>query len=187
MSVVIDDDARATESWWQQFEGRAIVGERAGTQLDRLPVGLESLAEFQRRHPGGQVLVPPDDRRRDYGRNPYVGYDTAPRPFLFDGSYDGPGSPIMRVVAIEGADRAWSLELVRRQGVVEHGDWVIRWQPGQSSALDAARIADGRDIGTVTVEHAAGDRRPVEPPVYDVPFAFAFRAFHPDTPIVHAD
>jgi hypothetical protein len=74
---------RATESWWQQLEGRAIVGERAGSQLDHVPVRLESLADFRNRHPDGRVLVPPDDQQRDYGRNPYVGYDTAPRPFLF--------------------------------------------------------------------------------------------------------
>ena len=93
----------------------------------------------------------------------------------------------MRVVAIDGADRAWSLELVRRRGTIEHGNWIIRWQPGQSSALDAARIADGRDIGTVTVELVDDGRRTADQPIYDVPFAFAFRAFNPETPIIHAD
>jgi len=177
---------RATESWWQQFEGRAIIGERAGEELERVAVRLESVAAFQARHPDGRVLVPTDERLRDYGRNPYVGYDSAPRPFLYDGTYDGPGSPLMRVVAIEGADRAWSLEHVRRAGEIVHDEWIIRWRPGRSSALDTARIAEGRDIGTVTVEprSAGGD---AEEPAYDLPFAFAFRAFHPDTPIVHID
>ena len=41
------------ESWWQQFEGRAIVGVRAGTELKRLPARLESYAEFVARHPDG--------------------------------------------------------------------------------------------------------------------------------------
>jgi hypothetical protein len=178
---------RATESWWQQFEGRAIIGEHAGAELKRLPVRLESFADFRSRHPGGLVLLPPTGLRRDYGGNPYVGYDTAPRPFLFDGSYDGPGSPLMRVVAIDGADRAWSLELLRRQGVIEHADWIIRWQPGQNSALDSARIADGRDVGTVTVDRVDGDRQSADQPIYDVPFAFAIRAFNPETPIVHVE
>jgi hypothetical protein len=178
---------RATESWWQQFEGRAIIGEHAGAELKRLPVRLESFADFQSRHPGGLALIPPTGLRRDYGGNPYVGYDTAPRPFLFNGSYDGPGSPLMRVVAIDGADRAWSLELLRRQGVIEHADWIIRWQPGQNSALDSARIADGRDVGTVTVDRVDGDRQSADQPIYDVPFAFAFRAFNPETPIVHVE
>ncbi|MFW5833455.1 MAG: DUF3179 domain-containing protein [Pseudomonadota bacterium] len=177
---------RATESWWQQFEGRAIVGARTGTDLERVPARLEAFADFARRHPDGRVLVPSNPAARDYGRNPYVGYDTAPRPFLFDGSYDGPGSPLMRVVAIEDADRAFSLPLVRRDGEITHGAYVIRWRPGQNSALDAAEIARGRDIGTVTVQRRHADGR-LEDAVYDVPFAFAFRAFHPDRPILHTE
>ncbi len=177
---------RATESWWQQFEGRAIVGERAGAELDRVPARLEAFADFAERHPDGRVLVPTDPRARSYGRNPYVGYDSASRPFLFDGSYDGPGSPLMRVVAIEGADRAFSLELVRQQGALEHGPFVIRWRAGQNSALDTPEIAQGRDVGSVTVQRRVAAGR-FEDAVYDVPFAFAFKAFRPDTPIMHTD
>ncbi|MEM6667261.1 MAG: DUF3179 domain-containing protein, partial [Pseudomonadota bacterium] len=70
---------RATESWWQQFEGRAIIGARLGTELVRVPARLESFADFQTRFPDGQVLVPNDPRMRDYGRNPYAGYDSAAR------------------------------------------------------------------------------------------------------------
>jgi hypothetical protein len=174
---------RATESWWQQFEGRAIVGTRAGDELARVPARLESLARFAARHPQGRVLVPNDPQARAYGRNPYAGYDTSPRPFLFRGDYDGPGTPLMRVVTVDGVDRAWSLPLVRALGEIVHGGLVLRWQPGRRSALDAARIAEGRDVGNVTVARrtAAG---PV-PVVYDLPFAFAFRAFHPDAPIAH--
>ncbi len=177
---------RATESWWQQFEGRAIVGERTGVELERVPARLEAFADFAARHPDGRVLVPGDARARRYGRNPYVGYDTAPRPFLFDGTYDGPGSPLMRVVAIAGADRAFSLDLVRQAGELAHGPYVIRWRPGQNSALDATAIARGRDVGTVTVARRGADGR-LEDAVYDVPFAFAFRAFHPDRPILHTE
>ncbi len=177
---------RASESWWQQFDGRAIVGERVGTELERLPARLEAFAEFADRHPRGAVLVPTDARARDYGRNPYVGYDSAPRPFLFDGSYDGPGSPLMRVVAVEGLDRAYSLELVRAAGAVVDEPFVIRWRPGQRSALDTARIAEGRDVGTVTVQRQRADGT-LEDVVYDVPFAFALRAFRPELPIHHAD
>jgi hypothetical protein len=177
---------RASESWWQQFEGRAIVGARTGTELERVPARLEAFADFARRHPAGGVLVPANARARPYGRNPYAGYDTVPRPFLFDGTYDGPGSPLMRVVAIAGADRAFSLELVRAAGEIAHGAHVIRWRPGQNSALDTAEIAQGRDVGTVTVQRRLDDGR-LQDAVYDVPFAFAFRAFHPDRPIVHSE
>ncbi|MCL5777172.1 DUF3179 domain-containing protein [Limibaculum sp. FT325] len=175
---------RATESWWQQFEGRAILGARMGDALETIPSRLESFAEFRARHPAGKVLVPPG-RMRDYGRNPYVGYDSLPVPFLFGGDYDGPGSPLMRVVAVEGRQEAWSLDLLRAAGRLEVDDLVLTWKPGQASALDAPRIADGRDVGTVTVERVepGGGREDV---VYHVPFAFAFRAFNPGAPIHHA-
>jgi hypothetical protein len=54
----------------------------------------------------------------------------------------------------------------------------IRWVNGQNSALDTGDVAKGRDVGTVVVERRAGDQWEVVP--YEVPFAFAFKAFHPD-------
>ena len=150
-----------------------------------MPARLESLERFAARHPDGRVLVPGDPGARAYGRNPYAGYDTAARPFLFRGDYDGPGTPLMRVVTVDGAERAWSLALLRERGEIAHGDLVLRWEPGRRSALDTGRIAEGRDVGNVTVVRRtdAGS----EPVVYDVPFAFAFRAFHPDAPIAHVE
>jgi len=176
---------RASESWWQQFDGRAIVGDHAGAELERVPARLESLERFAERHPDGRVLVPRDPGARAYGRNPYAGYDSAPRPFLYSGEYDGPGVPLMRVVTVDGVDRAWSLPLLRERGEITHGELVLRWEPGRRSALDAARIAEGRDVGNVTVVRRS--RGGTEPAVYDLPFAFAFRAFHPDAPIAHLD
>jgi hypothetical protein len=55
--------------------------------------------------------------------------------------------------------------------------------PGQASALDTRRIAEGADVGNVVVERRAGDGWRDVP--HDVPFAFAFAAFHPDGTIHH--
>lgn len=173
---------RATESWWQQFEGRAIIGERLGTRLKRVPARLESVADYLDRHPDGRILIPANKGWRDYGRNPYRGYDTSATPFLYDGTYDGPGRPLMRVVAV--GDRAWSLAYLRSRGTVEDDGLVLSWTPGQASALDTARIADGRDVGTVIVQERGADGA-LQDVSYDVPFAFAFRAFHPEAEIVH--
>lgn len=182
---------RLSESWWQQFEGRAIVGARVGAVLARVPARLESFAEFAARHPEGRVLVPDDPRRRDYGRNPYVGYDGSARPFLYRGDYDGPGSPLMRVVAVPGRAEAWSFALLRKLGEVAVDDLVIRWRPGQASALDAASVPEGRDVGGVTVQRR-GDQRhggdcALTDIAHDAPFAFAFRAFNPGATIHHVD
>ncbi|EKV30025.1 hypothetical protein C882_0106 [Caenispirillum salinarum AK4] len=165
---------RQTETWWQQFTGEGIVGALTGTELDVLPSRLESWAEFQERAPAdAPVLVPTDPAARDYGRNPYAGYDTAARPFLYSGETPGGVEPMMRVVALD--DEAWTLPLVRERGRVEtDGGHLITWRAGQASALDAARVAEGRDVGTVLVSR---DGRDVP---YDVTFAFVFFAFRPD-------
>ncbi|MEL6774381.1 MAG: DUF3179 domain-containing protein [Pseudomonadota bacterium] len=175
---------RATESWWQQFEGRALVGAKAGRTLDRVPSRLESFAEFEDRHPNGKVLVPENPEFRRYGANPYVRYDSSRQPFRYSGEYNGPGSPVMRVVSVAGKNAAWSLELLRQAEEIEIGDITITWTPGQASALDARQIAEGRDVGNVTVTRRLPDGSEVDV-AYDVPFAFAFEAFRPGAPIHH--
>src|SRR5262249_51262469 len=93
---------RQTESWWQQFTGGAIVGAMTGPHLRLIPSRLESFDRFRHRFPRGQVLVPNNPNARNYGRNPYVGYDAAgQRPFLYDGSLPDGIEPMERVVAVE--------------------------------------------------------------------------------------
>lgn len=179
---------RQTESWWQQFTGEAIVGTLTGHRLRLVPSRLESFDRFRQRFPDGRVLVPGDPNARNYGRNPYVGYDAAgQRPFLYDGTLPDGIEPMERVVAVEtapGRHEAWALALLRRRGTIQSADLLIQWQPGQASALDKASIRAGRDVGNVVVQRRQGDRF-VDIP-YDVTFAFVFHAFRPDSPI-HKD
>lgn len=164
---------RETESWWQQALGEGIVGQHTGTQLTQLPAVMESWAQFRARHPAGLVMAEPAFRRQ-YGANPYAGYDSLNRPFLYDGEDPPHGiSPLARVVRV-GA-RAWPLERLRKAGRLEEAGLVLTWEEGQASALDSGEIARGQEVGTVRVTNAQG--RAV---VHDLPFAFAFHAFHPD-------
>ena len=167
---------RETESWWQQFLGEAIIGELTGSMLDAIPSRLESFASFKARTQGGVVLVPNDPTRRAYGRNPYVGYDSANAPFLYRGEMPAGIHPMARVVRV--GEEAWSLDLLRTLKVIEAGDLRLSWTPGQSSALDAGRVADGLDVGDVVVQRLGPDGWRDE--VYMVDFAFAFHAFVPD-------
>ena len=167
---------RQTQSWWQQFEGRAIVGELAGSELRVLPARLESLEKFAARKPDGRLLVPNDSGMRFYGRNPYGGYDSASRPFLYRGSYPEGIAPMARVVAV--GDTAWSLDLLREQTPIQSGDLVLTWEPGQNSALDTSQISEGRDVGNVVVQRRAGSG--LEDVAYDVTFAFVFHSFRPE-------
>jgi hypothetical protein len=164
---------RQTESWWQQATGSAIVGELTGTELRHLSSWMESWDQYRARQPDGLVMDQPAFNR-DYGRNPYRGYDSAPRPFLYDGGNPPHGiSPLERVVRV--GDRAWPLTRIRREAGIREAGVTISWQAGQASALDTADIAKGRDVGSVRVRDGQGRDVP-----HDVLFAFAFHAFWPD-------
>ena len=164
---------RQTHSWWQQAQGLAIVGDLTGLQLAALPAWMESWDQFRARAPDGEVMDEPAGNRQ-YGRNPYARYDSSARPFLYSGDPPPHGIlPLARVVRV-GA-RAWPLTRLRGEGEVSEAGVTLSWEAGQASALDAERISDGRDVGSVRVRGADG--RDV---AHDVMFAFAFHAFWPN-------
>lgn len=164
---------RQTESWWQQATGEGIVGDHTGKRLIQLPARMESWQAFRDEHPGGLVMDEPD-WPRSYGRNPYAGYDRARRPFLYAGEDPPHGiHPLARVVRV--GDMAWPLTRLREARRVEEASLTLEWRPGQASALDSSDIAGGKEVGDVIVRDARGDEIP-----YDMPFAFAFRAFFPN-------
>jgi len=167
---------RQTESWWQQFLGEGIVGELTGTKLTMLPARVESFERFAARAPDGKVLIPTGDVGRPYGVNPYVGYDTAPRLFLYDGEFPKGIAPLAYVLAV--GNEAWSLDLLRREKRIEKDDLVITWEAGQASALDREEIFRGRDIGNVVVQRKTPTG--LVDAVHDLTFAFVFHAFIKD-------
>ena len=149
---------RQTESWWQQATGEAVVGGLTGKRLTFAPAQIVSLAEFAAAHPAGDVLSRDTGARRDYGRNPYVGYDKVDeKPFLFTGVIDGRVAPKERVVALgTGSDAvAFPFSELRKVGVatatVAGQPVVVFWVPGTASALDTSAIDEGHDIGATGV------------------------------------
>ena len=164
---------RETQSWWQQAIGEGIVGQMTGVELRQLPSWMESWDQFRARNPQGLVMAEPDFNR-SYGRNPYQGYDSSARPFLYNGEAPPHGIlPLERVVRV--GDRAWPLTRIRNEGGVREAGVAISWEKGQASALDHGTIAKGRDVGTVRVRDGQGRDVP-----HDVMFAFAFHAFWPN-------
>lgn len=170
---------RQTDSWWQQFSGASIAGSYLGTKLKLLPSRVTSMAAFSKAHPDGRVLVPNNPRIRDYGRNPYAGYDSSASPFLYRGDMPDNIPPMARVVVVRTGEAPIivSLEHVRN-GSYENSGYSISWTEGVASALDRAKIADGKDVGAVRVMKDGKDV------VHDVTFAFVAHAFHPETPII---
>ena len=162
---------RATESLWTHFDGRAIAGVRTGSRLQPVSSPLLAWGDFRAAHPDGLVLdVERTGHNRPYGSNPYVGYDDKGSfPFLFDGDVDDRAPAKQRVVGVNlnGTAMAWALETISGAGPTATHDsvgdasLVILWKPGQSSALDAAGIDAGRDVGSVGVFRPEIDGRPL--------------------------
>ncbi|MES2209300.1 MAG: DUF3179 domain-containing protein [Chloroflexota bacterium] len=158
---------RQTESWWQQATGGAIVGQLTGAQLEFIPAQIISLANFAAAHPDGTVLSRRTGYSRDYGQNPYVGYDTVDQnPFLFEGVVDGRIPPKERVVTIgEGAQAlAFPFSELRKVGVgeakLDAEPIVVFWMPGTASALNGPTIDTSDDIGSTGVfRPVAGGRQ----------------------------
>lgn len=143
-----------TESLWQQITGEAIVGEMAGEKLEMLPAPIVSWEAFKDAHPEGLVLSQDTGFNRNYGTNPYHGYDRIDQsPFLFDGETDDRQSPMIRVLGVERGDevRAYPFPELEDNPVIHDtvgGDpIVVFWQPGATSALDQIEIAVSRDVG----------------------------------------
>jgi hypothetical protein len=165
---------RQTDSWWQQFEGRAIVGELLGSELTPLPALLESWQSYLARNPDGLVMAEPRRYRREYGANPYTGYDSD-RPFLYQGEMPPHGiDPVERVVRV--GNRAWPLVRLSEMGEITEAGYRLTWAEGQASALDTRAIGEGREVGDVRVYDAATGAGVV----HEVVFAFTFQAFEPD-------
>jgi hypothetical protein len=146
---------RQTESWWQQLSAEAVVGELTGTKLKVLPSQTLSWADFKRIHPGGDVLSRDTGVTRDYGSNPYAGYDQPDSdPFLFEGEADDRLPPKERVVAIFAGDETVVVPFTRlaREPVVQTDAGghpvVVFYKRGVVSPLDAPSIDGSRDVGT---------------------------------------
>lgn len=167
---------RQTESWFQQYTGKGLFGAFAGKQLEIIASRLEPYAAFTARHPQGYVLHPPQPAVRPYGTNPYIGYDTAGFPMLFDGQVPAGVNPMEYVVIADG--KAWALDHIKKEQTIQTGPLKISWEPGQNSALDTRIISDGRDIGHVTVQRKTDAGYRAEP--FKVSFAFVWHAFHPE-------
>lgn len=144
---------RQTESWWQQFTGTAIVGEYVGHQLTTLPASIIAFEDFRDAFPHGEVLSRDTGHERDYGRNPYRGYDrVGERPFLFRGQPDPRLPALARVLGLVVGDRAMAYALSALPAAsplnaqIEDTPIVVFSKGGSQAPLDAERIRSSRVV-----------------------------------------
>ncbi|MEM7287094.1 MAG: DUF3179 domain-containing protein, partial [Actinomycetota bacterium] len=164
-SMVMYD--RQTETLWTHFDGTAVAGELAGERLEFLSSAVVSWADFRERFPDGLVLSRDTGFDRDYGLNPYPGYEDDVDPiqrFITDAV--DPRLPAKdRVIGLEadGAAVAVRHSDVFDSGVVAldfAGRPVTVWnQPGTASAIEGVRVSGGIDVGSTAVFVAEADGR----------------------------
>ena len=148
---------RQTESWWQQFTGKGIVGTYAGTVLKQIPASIVAYSDFREAYPTGLVLSSDTGYSRPYGSNPYRGYDqVGDYPFLFSGKIDKRLPAMERVLFVRHSEqqRLYPFALVSELSVINDalGDLkiVIFGKQGTLSALDAVQIKKSKKIVSVT-------------------------------------
>lgn len=163
---------RQTETWWQQATGDAIAGEHTGAQLEFYPASMISWADFKDLYPNGRVLSRDTGHSRNYGRNPYYGYDDINQtPFLYDGSTPDQLPPMARVLTVELNNEAVAYpydvlgELNVVNDVIGGNAVVVFWTEGTASALDTSNIPEGREVGS-----AAAYSRSLDNQVLDFEF-----------------
>jgi hypothetical protein len=157
---------RQSESWWQQFTGKGIVGHYAGAGLTRIASEIVAFEDFEAAHPAGLVLSRETGYARPYGRNPYAGYDRIDQsPFLFTGPRDSRLPPMERVLSVSagGQHRLYPLTLLERHSALNRElagvPYVVLVKQGMASPLDRERIAEGRQIPAATVFERRLDER----------------------------
>lgn len=145
---------RQTESWWQQFTGRGIIGKYNEVKLTQLPSQIVSFDTFRSSFPKGKILTRNTGHNRPYGNNPYTGYDNInSSPFLYDGPEDKRLPPMERVLSLASENQPSMLVPVSK--LKDHPILNISYQEKAvvviassfaTSALDQGNIATSRKI-----------------------------------------
>lgn len=149
---------RETESWWQQISGESIVGDLTGKTLRQFPSQIVSFAQFAKAFSNGSVLSRETGYDREYGNNPYRGYDDITKtPRLFRGKPDERLKPMEKVIAIELDSnlKAYPHTITKKKRIlydrIGKTDIVIFHADGAASALDEAKISESENIGSTGV------------------------------------
>jgi hypothetical protein len=160
---------RQTETWWQQATGDAIAGAYTGAQLAFYPASMISWADFKALYPNGKVLSRDTGHVRNYGRNPYYGYDDINQtPFLFNGATPTQLPPMARVLTVDlnGEAAAYPYEVLSKVRVINDTvggeEIVVFWTEGAASALDTSSIPEGREVGSAAAYSRLLDGQPLD-------------------------
>lgn len=165
---------RETSSLWSQILMTAVTGPMKGRKLRPLPTAHTSWADWRARHPGSKLLSGDTGFARDYGRDPYAGYEQTAEP-MFDVQHrDGrfPAKEWVLGVSIGEVHKAYPFSLLAK-AIGSQG--VLRDQVG-GQALTIHFDASHRSARVTDASSA-------ELPSL-MAYWFAWVAFHPGTEVL---
>jgi len=145
---------RQTESWWQQFTATAIVGELAGEELNLdMSSQIISFALFAEQHKKGKVLSRDTGFRRQYGLNPFQGYDSIDSSPILFGDETDPRLPAMERVLnirLDDALKLYPHRTIQQAGIINDSvgntPVVVLTGSGYVSPLDQTQITESSTI-----------------------------------------
>ena len=164
--VLYDQD---TQSLWAQLDGEALAGPMAGQKLAAIPSTVTTWEAWRKKHPATDVLSINTGYTRDYGIDPYWGYQHGDQVVSPVTRFDErlAAHEIVLGVSAGGQDEAFPLSQLSQAAL------PLRVQLGGADLT----ITYDADSGAATAS-VSGERVPV----YNG-YWFAWAAFHPKTTI----
>jgi hypothetical protein len=156
-----------TETYWQQIDGLAIVGELTGQELKEISIDTVVWGDWKLIHPDSEVLSQETGMRRSYGNDPYGSYyEDSYLIFPVDNSDDRvhAKTPIVGI-EIDGKFKAYRESDLEESSIIEDTFNGVN--------LKVERLDDGRIV--ITNTHTQ------EEIIKERDFWFAWYAFHPET------
>lgn len=196
---------RSTESYWSQALGQAIVGERTGYLLERVPFDVAYWKDWKSINPHTKVLSQDTGFGRPYGADPYGDYYTSPSIYFPVTNHDDRLGPKEIVIGLQhdGIYRAYPLSEIEKEHTVNddlagkpilltsHYPFMIRTfdrtVEGQvlefeykEGTMTDRQTGSVWDFDGVAVEGEFAGKR-LERLPFDQGFWFEWAAFHPET------
>jgi uncharacterized protein DUF3179 len=158
-----------TQSLWSQLDGRALAGPMAGQKLSAIPSTVTTWEAWRKKHPETDVLSLNTGYARDYGIDPYWGYEHGAELASPVTHLDERLDPHEIVLGISAGGQDEAFPLSKLAGA----PMPLRIQ------LGGADLTINYDAGSGAASASvAGERIPA----YDG-YWFAWAAFHPATAI----
>jgi hypothetical protein len=164
-NLIMYDDL--TDTYWQQIDGKAIVGELTGEELVEISIDTVVWRDWKKAHPNSEILSQDTGMSRAYGKDPYGNYYENTFLIFPVENEDNRIHPKTIIFGIElnGKYKAYKEDDLKAVGVIDDN-------------FNGVKIRVKRDeAGIVTIENKDSKEEIVK----ERDMWFAWYAFHPET------